>query len=239
MKRAFVLAAFIFGFFGCAHSPVPGGTGVAIHPQPKEPDLIGSDLLPELERGFALPPAPGSAAQAEDEAELRDRQAKRTAADCDRANREVYVSLAGLFGKPLGPLDADEIPPLEGFFAKIRNDADYYIQRLKKKFPRPRPFAYLSDLSPCVPREVTGAYPSGHATLSRLYALILSDLFPARKKAFFARADAVAADRVLAGVHHPTDIRAGKELGARIYRQLGRSAKFRALFAESRKTLTK
>ncbi len=235
-----IVAALVLVLSGCASHPAPEAAPaapVAIHPAPKEPSLIADDLLPEFKKGIVLPPAAGSDLQKKDEAELRDRQAKRSAEDCTRANAEVYVSLGGFFGPPNGPLSASEVEPLAEFFSQIRNDTDFYIQLLKKEFPRPRPFTYISGLEPCVLKEVTGAYPSGHAALARLYEKILSELYPKRAKVLQERAEVIATDRILGGVHHPTDVRAGKELGEAVYRTLKKSKKYRDLFAAAKKSV--
>jgi acid phosphatase (class A) len=55
---------------------------------------------------------------------------------------------------------------------------------------------------------------------------VLSKLDPSRKELFMKRADQIAADRVLAGVHHPSDIEAGKKLGDAEFAALEKSPKF-------------
>jgi len=207
MKWVYALLVFAC-INGCASSAplsnsAPTDPGVVHHPAPTEPRLIASGLLPEFKKSLTLPPEAGSDNQGRDEEELFAAQKTRTAEDCARANTEVKVTLAGFFGKPYGPLAAGEVVALDSFFDQIRNDGDYYIQLLKKEFPRPRPFTYLKELAPCVPREVTGAYPSGHATLARLYALILGDLYPERKKDFGERAEVIARDRIVGGGSSP------------------------------------
>lgn len=201
-----------------------------IHPAPKTPRLMKANLLPEFKKGMTLPPVKGSEAQTADEVELLKRQKERDQKSCDRAQSEVFVSLASFYGQPYGPLSEAEVTSLAPFFDQVRNDGDYYIQLLKKEFPRQRPFLYMQDLTPCVPKEVTGAYPSGHATLAKLYALILSDLFPTQKKTFEERANVIATDRVLSGMHHPTDIQAGAQLGERLYQELKKSPSYQKLF---------
>ncbi len=95
-------------------------------------------------------------------------------------------------------------------------------------FKRPRPFLRDKAIEPCLGRIGGLAYPSGHAAISRLFALMLADLVPADKKIFFARADAVALDRVIGGVHHPADIKAGKKLAEKLYRAYKKSPVFRS-----------
>lgn len=233
-NRAYV--GITLAFLGCASpsSPRDSGTGIANHPQPKEPRLIAADLLPSFKKAIVPPPAAASEAQARDEEVLLKFQRERKSSECERAKSEVYVSVGNFFGKPYGTLTDAEVESLDDFFGQVRNDADYYIQLLKKEFPRPRPFSYLKAIEPCVPKEVTGAYPSGHATLARLYALILSDLFPARRTDFFVRGEMIATDRILSGMHHPSDIQAGKSLADQIYPVLKKSAGYRAFLASYR-----
>lgn len=180
----------------------------------------------------------GSEAQQRDERELLVRQAKRSESDCVRARSEVYVTLPVFFGGNIGLLSDAETNILSPFFAKVRNDADYYIQMLKKEFQRKRPHLYVGGISPCVPKEVTAAYPSGHATLSKLFALILSDFFPDRKAALLARADQISLDRVISGMHHPSDIEAGKRLAGLVYSVLKHSSEYNSLFAEISRKLS-
>ena len=56
----------------------------------------------------------------------------------------------------------------------------------------------------------------------------LSDFVPVRRAAFLARADEIAQDRVIGGVHHPTDVAAGKVLADEIHGELLKSPAFRA-----------
>ncbi len=195
------------------------------HPAPTEPLYISAAWYDELKKQVKPPPSMTSNTQKNDEADLRKVQGTRSKFDCDRANNDVLVSLKNFFGG-VGPLDRIKIEKLSPFFEQIRNDGDYFIQKLKVDYPRKRPFSYMKDLKPCVPKEVTGAYPSGHAVLSRLYALILGDLYPTERRAFETRANLIASDRVLSGVHHPSDVVAGKKIGDLMHAELKKSQKY-------------
>lgn len=234
MKKTFMQRANSFGIIvfilGCAHS-----RDHVIHPVPQKPTLIDSKLHDIFRRSIDPPPAPGSEGQKKDEEVLRQYQLIRTQEDCARSKSEVFVSLSSMFGQPYGPLSGSEVEGLTPFFESIRNDGDYYIQWLKKEYPRKRPFLYLEGLVPCVPKEVTGAYPSGHATLARLFSKILANLYPTRKKAFEDRADQIARDRVLSGVHHPSDIEAGKQLGNELYQAMILSDAFNEVLGRMKK----
>jgi len=201
---------------------------VVHHPAPKKPVYLNPDWYPTLKGHITPPPAAGTAGQKQDEETLWSLQKSRSADDCKRAQSEVLVSLGNFFGAPLGPLEEKSVAKLTAFFEQIRNDGDFFVQKLKKEFPRKRPFLYVKGLEPCVPKEVTDAYPSGHAVLSRLYALVLSDMFPDKKAAIEARADQISNDRVLAGMHHPSDIASGRAIGEQIYAELKKNPKYQS-----------
>lgn len=201
---------------------------VVVHPAPKEPRFLSAGWYPTLKAQVGAPPKANSPEQKKDEEALRNYQATRSTEDCQRAQSEVFVSLENFFGKPRGPLESATVKPLSDFFEQIRNDGDYFVQKLKKEFPRKRPFLYVKGIEPCVPKEVTDAYPSGHAVLSRLYALVLTDFFPEQKAAIEKRADQIAEDRILAGMHHPSDIATGRLIGEKIYAELQKSEKYQA-----------
>ncbi|MEW6055492.1 MAG: phosphatase PAP2 family protein [Bdellovibrionota bacterium] len=207
------------------------------HPTPKDPLYVSKDLYTTLKKALPLPPKMGSSAQKRDEKTLTDLQNTRRPENCEAAKNEVFVSLKSFYGKPHGPLDEGRLTKLSPFFEQVRNDADYFIQRLKKDFPRQRPFLYMASLTPCVPREVTGAYPSGHAVLSKLFALILADFDSKTRDQLETRSIEIGKHRVLSGMHHPSDVEAGRALALLIYDELKKSQKYQEDFAQAFKTL--
>lgn len=198
-----------------------------------DPFFLTKDAF-DLNTAIAPPPAHGSAAEKGDFKRLMRYQKSRTPEQCERAAKEVEVSLENLFGPKYGPLTQAEVKKWEGFFDKIRNDTDWFVGPLKKKWDRPRPYFVDEKLSPCVKREVTKAYPSGHAAISRVFADVLETIYPERKGAFRGRADQIAEDRVISGVHHPADIAAGKQFGDALYKKLSESPLFKAQLQELR-----
>ncbi len=189
-------------------------------------------------RDFPAPPAAGSKADLADLAALKDWQARRTPAQCAKAAAEAHATYEEFFGG-LTPFPAPMPEAAARIFARVRSEADGTISGIKDKYKRPRPFHRDAALDPCLGRIGGLAYPSGHAAISRLFALMLGDLVPARKKEFLARADAAALDRVIGGVHHPSDIEAGKMIAGKLYRAYKKSPAFRADMGTLRGLLVK
>jgi acid phosphatase (class A) len=176
--------------------------------------LISLSATAEL----APPPARGSAADLADLSEILHQQAARTDADCARAAYESDPSLATMFGPPYGPLNPDEVAALSGSFVQLREQTDQFVRPEKHKWQRLRPYLEDDRVQPCANRETSFAYPSGHATISQVFALALERIYPERDAASFeVRAHQVGDDRVLAGVHHPTDIEAGRQLARELF----------------------
>lgn len=209
----------------------------ASHPVPTNPVYLDSKYYETLIKEGPGVPAKNSKEQAEDEKILLEYQKNRTDKECQAAKEEVKVTLLGLFAKPHGPLDETKLTGLEPLFKQIRNDADFQIFNLKKHYGRPRPYVYLSSIHPCIDLEKSMAYPSGHATLGKLFALVLSDLFPDQKEAIRAQGDATGTHRVLGGVHHPSDIAAGRLIAEKIYKELKKSKKFQTDFEKAKTEL--
>ena len=211
--------------------------GTIRRPPPADPVLLSKSLYSEIYNKFPQPPQAGSIAQKQDEDVLRQIQKLRTEADCKRALAEVDISLESHFVKNDGPLTQAEANIVKPIIKKIGGDSYYFSEKLKVDFPRKRPFEYMKDIHPCVPKEITAAFPSGHAVLSKLEALVLGDLIPEKRKRFEARSEEIANHRVLAGIHHPSDIDAGRKLADILYNELKKSAKYQEEFDQIKKTL--
>ncbi|OGR52166.1 MAG: hypothetical protein A2049_12730 [Elusimicrobia bacterium GWA2_62_23] len=175
---------------------------------------------------FPAPPAAGSKQDQADFAVLKEWQLKRTPEDCARANAGAHAEFKEFFGD-MSPF-ADPLPAEAAVILdRVRADTDWAVYGIKERFKRPRPFLTDKELEPCLGRAGGKAYPSGHAAISRVFALLLADLVPSRRADFLARADEAALDRVIGGVHHPTDIEAGKRLADRVYKAFKKSRRFK------------
>jgi acid phosphatase (class A) len=158
-------------------------------------------------------PATGSEAENVDFDVLLHWQNTRSPQECARADRDHSDSFENLFAGPQGPLTAQEGRGLRPYMARFTWAIDLNIGLSKAIYRRPRPYTLRPEIEPCISRPGSWAYPSGHSMSARVFARILSKRYPARANAFMKRADEAALNRVIGGVHHPSDIEAGKKLG--------------------------
>jgi acid phosphatase (class A) len=199
--------------------------GCATAMRPWSPVFLSKNELSAISL-LSSPPSPGSIADRADFDRILLLQNSRTTEDCKRAGIEVRVSLDSFFGPPYGPLSKEEVLKWNPLFEKVRRDSGYFSHQAKDHWKRPRPYVADSRVHPCIDKEKSYAYPSGHATLSRTFARVLAEIDPARKNIFAARANQIAEDRVLGGVHHPSDIEAAKQLGDRVFDALQSKSDF-------------
>ncbi len=190
---------------------IAGGTGSGdIDP--------GIDFLSKAEIRALLGdyPALGTQAGQKDLDILLEYQAKRTPEDCAYAASQESISLESLFVKNNGPLTKREAKRLKFRMAFVYAEAGYNILKAKKLYDRPRPYDSHPELDPCIPKETSMSYPSGHTTLGQVLGRTLSEIYPERAEAFMKRADEISKNRIIGGVHYPSDVAAGKILGDEI-----------------------
>ena len=159
-------------------------------------------------------PHAGSEGQIGDTAVLLWLQRTRTRAEVARAAGEV-IPRPALFSEVLGvDLESSRFPLTRALLEAAARDLHGVVGELKGHFARPRPYNEDPRIKPSVSLERSYAYPSGHAAWGAMEAAVLADLVPKLQEAILERGRQVGNDRVLAGVHHPSDVEAGQKLGA-------------------------
>ena len=180
--------------------------------------------------GYATPPAPTDPLALElDLVQVRAShpsptaiQWQEAASDADAYNAEDIVRR---FDDATGALlyEADR-PLLVAMLRKIIIDTGAYAGQAKTANPRPRPYVEDPSITPCNTNYLAGteqqSYPSGHAMNGYVAAVVLADVFPARRQAILARGARYGDNRVACGVHHPTDVEAGRLLAIAYYHRL-------------------
>jgi acid phosphatase (class A) len=181
----------------------------------------------------ALLPPPVALGSAEELAELAvvlKLQDQRDASDAERIHAEDVMSLA-TFSDAVGPwFTPARLPQLSALVLAIHAECRPFIHNGKALFAHPRPPAVDPKVTPLV-SEGEGSYPSGHSTRGMADALILAELVPEARKALLDRGQRIGFDRVVAGVHFPSDVVAGRVLGQAIAHALLANPGFRAALA--------
>ena len=158
----------------------------------------------------------------------RGRQPKKPGPPSD-ASLSIF-----LFAPAIGPFfQPGKLPKTEALFKKVKADITDAINTPKDHWKRQRPYQMDEHLWLGQPEKSFG-YPSGHSTRGTVQALLLAELFPARKEAILAIGRDIGWDRVLIGKHFPTDIYAGRVLGQAIVRELLASPAFQHDLAEAK-----
>lgn len=168
-----------------------------------------------LDNGDAIGPYPaiGSVEEKQDIEQMLYLQQNRTAEDCAAADLQATANLATLFGGKNGSLTSAEVSKVQKKLRTVTLKTGLDIYFVKREFKRPRPYITHPEIKPCIDLESSKSYPSGHATLARVYARLLAVIYPERAELFEQQGDQAALNRVIGGVHHPSDIIAGRKLG--------------------------
>lgn len=88
-------------------------------------------------------------------------------------------------------------------------------QLAKRGYDRLRPFQVDPQIRPIGRLPKDSSYPSGHTSAAYAAATVLSNLWPARASEFGWWARQTGLSRVHAGVHFPSDVQMGAQVGIR------------------------
>jgi acid phosphatase (class A) len=183
------------------------------------------------------PPANDSAKTKEELGEVLTIQVTRTPEMVARAqadDEEDVWRFADVMG---AKFSKDSLPTVAAFFERVAATEGAVVDPAKKVFARPRPYQ-LSDLvKPAIDPSKSGSWPSGHATVGTLMGIVLSDMVPEKRPEIMARAWEFGWNRVVAGMHYPSDIDIGRISGSVIAANLLSRDDFKAEYETARKEL--
>lgn len=210
----------------------------------------------DVTRLLAPPPAE-EAARSRDLAAVRAAEQSRTPTQAEQAEASTAVDVflfAAVLGPVFV---AESVPRTAELFARVYASALPYLQATKDCWERPRPFevdptlvpleralastrmrsapasadppppADSSCPAPAAEGSFSPSYPSGHAALGAMMAILLAEMVPERREALFAHGWKYGDARVISGVHFPSDVEAGRILGSILAGALQQDLDFR------------
>ncbi len=179
--------------------------GLAVAARGHYLDGRGPDLLALL----PPPPVAGSPQARAEVDELLALQAARTPEQVAYARADASRT-PYRFADVLGPgCNKDAAPLLGRLMANVKRDASAAVDPVKNHYNRPRPFKAHPEITPCLSLPSSASYPSGHSTYGHLTAIILARMVPEKAQALLERGEVFARQRLIGGVHYPSDVAAG------------------------------
>nr|WP_306848361.1 phosphatase PAP2 family protein [Cupriavidus necator] len=233
--RAAGAAALAALLAGCA----AGGTNLSAVPElrPGVPaGYLAADARPDSLKLLPAPPAQGSAALALDQDSARQASSLRDSPRWQLAAEDAVLTFpraASAFSCALGvPVSAKDTPYLNVLLRRSLVDAGLSTYKAKDHYKRTRPFVATSTQM-CTQAEAAklqkdGSYPSGHSAIGWAWALILTEIEPARANELLARGQAFGQSRVVCNVHWQSDVNAGRTMAAATVARLHADPTFRA-----------
>jgi membrane-associated phospholipid phosphatase len=114
-----------------------------------------------------------------------------------------------------------------------RRVGEHVVMCLKDEFKSPRPSQLCLALYPLIDAPATPSFPAGHALQAYLISYLLADSLPSLPQHAMAMTDLenatgllfdiaarVSDNRVVAGIHYPVDIAAGKAVAIACFEKL-------------------
>ena len=221
-RRLLLLAVALLCAAGCSSTPHRGSI-----PQSELPDPLL--YVPP-------PPAEGSATKAWDLAQnelatkLRDDpvRAAQAASDAVFTWENLFATFSPAYGRTISEA---ETPALCAMIRFGLDTTRHAYRKLKRTYPRARPFAELG-VPPLRPEDTclgADSYPSGHAATAWAAALLLSEVRPAAAEAVLDRGRVAGDNRLVCGVHWASDVEAGRLVAGVAVARLHVDPDFRAL----------
>lgn len=214
-----------------------GATGAACQPLHAQTATYFYVHQVDLSKLLAPPPAAESARGQMDMATVLEVQRTRTTEQVERARADVKKSVFR-FADVLGPaFNQANLPKTAALFDAANHDTSMIAKSGKDFFSRARPYIANPDVHPSVPlnpKDGYDSYPSGHATFGYMTAILFAQMVPEKRDAIFARGREYGENRVVDGVHYPSDVEAGRIDGTLVVEALMANPEFQKAFADAR-----
>ena len=204
---------------------------------PKTPIFI-SPTLTDAVVLITPPPALDSQQMSKDLAEIFAIHRSASTQEIERANwdneHENLFAIASVLGHQF---TKESLPATAKLWADMDNDQGIFVSAAKEFFRHPRPFdldPHIESVCGMKPGAARRSYPSGHATVGYLSALVLRVMVPEKSQLILARAEEYAHNRVVCGEHYSADLRASKESAELLMGAMLGNPKFQEEFAAAK-----
>ncbi|HYD87605.1 MAG TPA: phosphatase PAP2 family protein [Vitreimonas sp.] len=209
--------------------------------QPTHPTTPERNPAVQVDATVFIPPPP----QANSAAEMAERSIVRgpwTAERRQQALEDNAIDPFAAFDSVLGAdFTAANFPATTAALDRAGRAAGFAGDPVKFLHRRQRPFLSDDAITPCIPGDerlrASFSYPSGHAALGWAWALVLAELVPSRADAIIERGRDFTWSRVVCGVHYPSDVQAGRDVGAAAIARLHADPEFQRQLEAARAEL--
>jgi acid phosphatase (class A) len=184
------------------------------------------------------PPAPSSEQMKAELGQILTIQVTRTKAMEARAIADAKENIwrfADVVNNP--KFTAEALPKVAAFFDRVIETEAAVVDPAKDVWKRPRPHLYSDLVKPVVPLSKSGSYPSGHATVGTLMGIELANMLPEKRAEIMARAWEFGQNRVVGGIHYPSDIEMGRISGTVIAQTISTHPDFKDEFEAAKAEL--
>ena len=183
---------------------------------------------------LAPPPIPDSPAGKTDLQGVLAAVSARTDASIKQAQDDDQRTVFR-FTDTMGPnFKTENLPLTTALFQHVYQDGNAATLAAKNFFKRTRPFVVDPEIKIIVVQPPDFSYPSNHSTFGNESGILLAEMVPENAVAIFARAAEYAHNRVVAGVHFPSDVEAGRIAASVIDNTLVHNPRFEADFAQAK-----
>jgi len=157
-------------------------------------------------------------------------RARQAAVDANDMSMFLFRTIFGeQFNKGL-------LPKTAGLSDDLCGDSNLMSAALKNSYPTPRRRPFLEDKSlklACDPTPIyyQPSFPSGHSFVGTLQALALIAMVPEREQEIRKRVEQYTENRLVCGVHFPSDVAAGREAAEKAFQEMLNNPTFNARLA--------
>ena len=231
--RSTITAAFTI--LACAAVPHAVGAQAPAAPAAPKPYLQPADF-PDPRTYLPAPPAAGTPGFAADRAAYVAALAGKDGRAWKRAVSQARVRSPAVAGQIMCAIGARLDPAPTSAFGRLMQRSAITLsqasEQSKAAWNRDRPYVGEKGAVTCDPDANFGTqspgYPSGHAGIGWMWGLMLSQLAPERTNQLLAWGAELGENRIACRVHYPSDVAAGRMLGAALLARMQGDPAFRA-----------